>query len=279
MAKTVSALLAVAAGEVGYSRWTDPQQGTKYGRWYAALTHSPYFGTNGVHYCAMFASWCLAQLGISACGCPTAACTSGLLRAARSAGKLKPASQGKAGDLVLFSWVQGGYGAAEADHVGFVVSNGSGSMDTIEGNVGGNVVRRNRSHAFVVGCITPDYSGEPAPKPSGLDVDGYLGPASVTAWQKALGTYADGVISGQDPVNKEYLYRLTSVTWNYGGSPLVKAIQRKVGAGVDGYFGPETVKRMQFWLNAQGQGIVVDGYLGPKTAMAVQRTLNAGKWK
>lgn len=275
MAKTVSALLAVAADEVGYSRWDDPQEGTKYGRWYAALTNSPWFGTNGVHYCAMFASWCLAQLCISACGCPTAACTSGLLRAARSAGKLKPASQGKAGDLVLFSWVKGGYYAAEADHVGFVVSNGSDSMDTIEGNVSGRVVRRNRSHVYVVGCITPDYEGEkPSPKSAGLVLDGYLGPASVTAWQMALGTYADGVVSGQDPVNREYLYRLTSVAWDYGGSTLVRAIQRKVGASVDGYMGPETVKRIQRFVGTQQ-----DGYLGPKTALAIQLTLNEGKWK
>lgn len=274
MAKTVSALLAVAAAEVGYSRWDDPLEGTKYGRWYAALTHSPWFGTNGVHYCAMFTSWCLAQLGISACGCPTAACTSGLLRAARNAGKLKPVSQGKAGDLVLFSWVKGGYNAAEADHVGFVVSNGSGSMDTIEGNVSGRVVRRNRDHAYVVGCITPDYEDEKStPKSAGLVLDGYLGHASVSAWQKALGTYVDGVVSGQDPVNREYLYRLTSVTWDYGGSPLVRAIQRKVGASVDGYMGPETVKRIQRFVGTQQ-----DGYLGPKTALAIQLTLNEGKW-
>ena len=34
---TASEVLRIAAGEIGYSRWTDPQPGTKYGRWYACL--------------------------------------------------------------------------------------------------------------------------------------------------------------------------------------------------------------------------------------------------
>ena len=41
---TPNDVLNIAAKEVGYSRWTDPQPGTKYGRWYAELTKSPYFG-------------------------------------------------------------------------------------------------------------------------------------------------------------------------------------------------------------------------------------------
>ncbi len=32
MAKTAKALLDIAAKEVGYNRYTDPEQGTKYGR-------------------------------------------------------------------------------------------------------------------------------------------------------------------------------------------------------------------------------------------------------
>lgn len=32
---TANDVLRIAAGELGYSRWTDPQPGTKYGRWYA----------------------------------------------------------------------------------------------------------------------------------------------------------------------------------------------------------------------------------------------------
>lgn len=158
MAKTPSALIAMAESQLGYDRYKDPQQGTKYGRWYAELTHSPWFGTNGVPYCAMFVSWCLAQLQISCTGCPTASCTSGLLAAARRAGKLKRIQDGKGGDVVLFDWSRRGYTSPEADHTGILVANRNGSIETIEGNVdNGKVLRRTRSYIDVVGCFTPDF--------------------------------------------------------------------------------------------------------------------------
>lgn len=160
MAKTPDALVAMALSQVGYNRYTDPEEGTKYGRWYAKLTNSPWFGTTGVPYCAMFVSWCLYQLGIKCCGCPTASCTSGLLTAARKAGKLKPPSQGKRGDLVLFDWSERGYYAPEADHVGICEWNYSSYTDTIEGNVAGKVETRRRSHSCIVGFITPEFEKE-----------------------------------------------------------------------------------------------------------------------
>lgn len=61
---TPNDLLRIAAGEVGYSRWDDPQPGTKYGRWYAEMTGTPYFGTSGVPFCAMFVSWVLNKAGV-----------------------------------------------------------------------------------------------------------------------------------------------------------------------------------------------------------------------
>ena len=61
------------------------------------------------------------------------------------------------------------------------------------------------------------------------------GPATVRAWQQSLGTVVDGVISGQLYGNYQYFSGMNSVTWERTGSQLVKAIQRKVGAEVDGY--------------------------------------------
>ena len=46
---TASEVLRIAAGEIGYSRWTDPQPGTKYGRWYAQ-SHGSYYGASGVQH-------------------------------------------------------------------------------------------------------------------------------------------------------------------------------------------------------------------------------------
>lgn len=121
---------------------------------------------------------------------------------------------------------------------------------------------------------TPTPTPAPAPTPAAtLDVDGWLGKASVTVWQRQLGTTADGIVSGQPAANRRYLYRLTAVQWGKGGSQLVCAIQKKVGAGVDGYMGPQTVRCIQRFVGA-GQ----DGYLGPDTAKKVQQSLNAGRW-
>ena len=57
MSMTAQNVLAWAAGEIGYTRWDDPEEGSKYGRWYAKK-HGAYYGTSGVPFCAMGASWC-----------------------------------------------------------------------------------------------------------------------------------------------------------------------------------------------------------------------------
>lgn len=112
-----------------------------------------------------------------------------------------------------------------------------------------------------------------------LEVDGWLGTASVTAWQRQLGTYADGMVSGQPLELAEWWPRLASVEFGHGGSPLVRAIQRKVSAPVDGYLGPKTVKALQLWLAKAGYFVgEVDGILGANTAKAVQRSLNDRAW-
>lgn len=112
-----------------------------------------------------------------------------------------------------------------------------------------------------------------------LEVDGWLGPASVTEWQRQLGTYADGMVSGQPLELAEWWPRLASVEFGHGGSSLVRAIQRKVSAPVDGYLGPKTVKALQLWLAKAGYFVgEVDGILGPNTAKAVQRSLNDRAW-
>ena len=106
-----------------------------------------------------------------------------------------------------------------------------------------------------------------------LVVDGWLGPNSVKAWQHAMGTVADGVVSGQWESMRRYYRNLTSVEFGTGGSSLVCAVQSRVGAVVDGYLGPNTVRGIQRFV-----GVAQDGYLGPDTAKAVQRSLNDGRW-
>lgn len=121
----------------------------------------------------------------------------------------------------------------------------------------------------------------PTPQPSGqLEVDGYCGPATTTEWQKQMGTYQDGIISGQDKVNKPYMERFTSVSWEADGeSQLVKAVQKKIGTAADGFIGPNTVKALQTYLNNRGNyGLAVDGLFGHNSAMALQKSLNSKLW-
>jgi len=160
MAKTPDALVAVAESQLDYDRFEDSLQGTKYGRWYAELTHSPWFGTNGVPFCMMGASWCCAQIELPCFGLPTAACTY-VMRDARSAGKLIRPADMKRGDLILFNWNGEGYWADEADHVGIVTANHGTWFSTIEFNVdNGKVKRREREYKYVVGGIRPDFEKE-----------------------------------------------------------------------------------------------------------------------
>lgn len=156
-------VLAIAADEVGYSRWNDPETGTKYGRWYARWSGESYYGTNGVPYCAMFASWVLWQANVEAPGCP-GAYVPYIEQAFRNEGRTPYNENAQPGDLVMFDWTHDG----ESDHIGIVYENcpGNGGMWTIEGNTsrtsvgsqggGGVVAMRWRSYSQI-SCIGSPY--------------------------------------------------------------------------------------------------------------------------
>src|SRR5699024_4347835 len=81
-----------------------------------------------------------------------------------------------------------------------------------------------------------------------LAIDGKWGRDTTRALQRSLGTPVDGIISRQlrNSVT-EALYGGT-VRYGSGGSLMVRALQHKVGAKVDGYLGPNTVRRLQRYL-------------------------------
>ena len=117
-----------------------------------------------------------------------------------------------------------------------------------------------------------------------LVVDGMGGPATIKAWQAALGTYQDGVISGQLYDSWKYFPGINSVTWERNGSQLVMAIQKKVGTTVDGYWGPATSKAIQEFLIKKGFSVGADGadgYFGTNSVKALQNSLNStnNPWK
>lgn len=165
---TAKEVLAIAAKEIGYNRWDDPQQGSKYGRWYAQKTGSPYFGQNGIPFCAMFVSWVLDQAGQQCAGFPGASCTA-ILNAAKKAGLVIPNKRNAIpGDIALFDWdPRSGNGV---DHIGYIELNKGSYVQTTEGNTssgnsgsqsnGGGVYRRTRSWDSIAYVIRPPYSQE-----------------------------------------------------------------------------------------------------------------------
>lgn len=159
---SVESVLNIARGEIGYSRYNDPEKGSKYGRWYAKMTGESYFGENGVPYCAMFVSWVFAGAGQAAPGLPGSYCPY-IVNAGKKAGATVPVRNARAGDIVLFDW--GGDGVS--DHVGIVENNNGNYLTCIEGNTsaasnsnGGTVARRTRAYSTVISIIRPVYNGD-----------------------------------------------------------------------------------------------------------------------
>lgn len=94
---------------------------------------------------------------------------------------------------------------------------------------------------------------------SKLTVDGYWGIKTTKRLQKIFGTTVDGKVSNQFKVYKSSNPGLDS-GWEWesnpdGYSPLIKAIQKKVGATQDGYIGPKTIKAIQKWLGCTQDGV------------------------
>jgi hypothetical protein len=153
---TASDVLRIARGELGYDRHQDPEEGTKYGRWYAEKTGCSYFGTTGVPFCAMFASWCLEQAGVSCEGMPNASTTA--IRNASGDARRGSVRDAQPGDVLLISW---SCDDGDLDHTCLCEANCGDWVQTIEGNVnGGRVERRTRDWKYVRYAVAPAYGSE-----------------------------------------------------------------------------------------------------------------------
>lgn len=135
-------VVAVAESQLGYAASTrnyivDEAGGmhgyTRYGAWYG----SPYG-----EWCAMFASFCLHYAGVPEDSIPAQAGCIRWVEQLQALGRYAAAGTAapQPGDLVFFDTGRDGY----ADHVALVseVSADGASLTTIEGNVGGCVVRK-----------------------------------------------------------------------------------------------------------------------------------------
>ena len=92
-----------------------------------------------------------------------------------------------------------------------------------------------------------------------------------------MGTAVDGVISGQQvPDGRTYARPAIDssvVRYGAGGSDLIRAVQRRLGCGVDGLLGPATIRAIQAHY-----GLAQDASFGPATARALQSALNQGRF-
>lgn len=107
-----------------------------------------------------------------------------------------------------------------------------------------------------------------------LAVDGKWGKGTTKALQRALGTTADGIISGQNKhKTTNALYGGTVSFKGSHGSQVIKALQKKIGANADGSLGPATIKALQKYLGTTQDGVLSRPSLVVKE---LQRRLNKG---
>ena len=127
------------------------------------------------------------------------------------------------------------------------------------------------------------YSGDSdATDGVALVVDGIVGPLTVSEWQRQLKTPVDGVVSGQLSECRRAYPAFTSVTFEGGGSTLMKRVQEIVGVpNPTGIIASGTVCMLQGWLVLHGHSCAMDhaGVLDVCTARALQESLNAKEWE
>lgn len=266
MAGTFTDLMEKTAGELGNTR------GAKYFN---------YFGVSDLGaWCVAFVRWSYAVAGIPFPWYAWFAWDWSDVPSAHALSKweLRP------GDALSFDWDSDGSG----DHVGWVRSVHDWGCATREGNTGnpGSVRDQQRTWDNIICGIRPDIS-DAQPVPAQIAVDGDCGHATVRAWQRQMGTDADGVLSDQlwshdkfrANVSAVEHYWLDHADYAYQGSSLVKAVQRFVGVTADGDWGYNTTcaiqRKLREWGYYKGD---IDADFGYHSVECLQRSINDRKW-
>lgn len=290
-----SDVISAAYRELGYYAPSDPEPGSKYGRWMSRLFNEAWLAgpSNEIWWCCMFVSWCLDQGHVRMDGFPTYNTDVALSKGAKKYAVDK--KKVRYGDIVIFNWDWN----ATTDHIGFATGEFDGTgFTTIEGNVNNAVKEKYRqlgNVAYVLrppyesqGSVTPDTPSVPTdPKNNRdggkLDVDGIGGWNTIIDLQHQLGTDETGCIGGQYSGNKKYHNGMCNVTYEGDGSMVVAAMQARIGLREpDGHWGPNTSRTLQGWLIDRGYdcgSAGADGYFGHDSVVALQKSLNDGAWK
>ena len=287
-----SDVIGAAYGELGYYAPDDPERGSKYGRWLAELTGEDWLAGPSweIFWCCMFASWCLDKGGVQMDGFPTQNTDLALNGGAKK--YAVPIESVRYGDIVIFNWDWDnttdhiGFATGEFDGTGFTTIEGNVGNAVKEkyrqlGNVA-YVLRPPYDGYGVVDGNTPSVSTDPKNNRDGgkLEVDGIGGWNTIIDWQNQIRVIEDGWIDGQDRNNYQFFKGISNVRFNEIGSKTVITVQSIVGAVTDGIWGKETSTKIQQWLESHNYNTGgVDGYFGPNSVKALQKSLNEGAWK
>ena len=263
---TPSDLIRVARAELGAT------SGKKYWDWYWGGTWE-YVDGSHTPFCACGESWCQWAAGVTCEGHPRAVAID---RRDGFRNQVEPEDL-QQGDIVGFDWDYDKTG----DHVGIFLEwiEPGVSFRTIEFNTtaGPCAICVRYVYQVTIG-VRPDYDYVPQPT---LDVDGIAGPLTIKAWQLQLDTGADGIISDQLADHDRYRRNVWAIEHGNGmkGSALVREVQERVGAHVDGDWGQNTSHMLQLFLKDHGyyDGGIDDDF-GYHSVMALQRSINDGLW-
>lgn len=113
---------------------------------------------------------------------------------------------------------------------------------------------------------------------TGIAVDGYFGSETISALQSYLGCeVVDGIVSGQDYRDMNAIGGRPTAAWQIGsgGSRMVQALQSKVGANADGYFGSNTCRALQSYLGTEVDGVISSP---SQCVEELQRCINNGSF-
>ena len=261
-------ILRVAKSQIGYSRWADNEQGTKYGRWYAQAVGNPVFAASGVPYCDMFVSWVLSSVGIAW----RSAYVPGRENEARQRGVLINKWDVRPGDAVTFDFD----GSGIAQHIGIVdvPPNSAGVFYTVDGNTtwglggpqdnGGVVARRERNmeDARYGIRLVDDYAA----------IRSSDGTSDIRAIQTAIGAQADNILG---PDTEKRLYAVVAASsWARNQFPFgVAYTQSVIGTQPDGVWGAASEAAHDRVVAAiqRALGVEDDGVWGPASSAAWER--------
>lgn len=290
---SVARLMEIAYDDLGYCASRDPEPGSKAGRYCAKLMGQSWLAgpSTEIWWCCMWVSMIMDKADVKCPGFPSQNTDLAWNGGAKSRAIDKAAI--RRGDILIFDW---NFNTTATDHIGFATgSPRNGYVSTIEGNVGNAVKEKSRPLSSIRYAIRPLYADAAAqsvtastnvknPTQNGkkLDVDGVGGYNTVYEWQAQMGTTRDGEITGQSKADYGHIEGMVAVSFGGGGSQLVRAIQAKVGASVDGYWGRETSTKVQQWLIDRGYSCGscgADGYFGHDSVCALQWSLNDSAWR